>query len=687
MSDGLPVVVIDPGHGGSTKVGGSSPNNATGPNGLLEKELTLDLAQRVATFITSMGNAQVILTRTTDTNLALVDRAKVAKDNNAAVFLSIHLNGWTNPDVDGTEVWIAPNANSQSKAFATTLLNYLVAVTGVRNRGIQVKDFGVLQRDRHAPDTAACLAEIAFLTNPAQALRLEDNGYRQVLAQAMAEAVLQQLPAPVAVTHSLAMVGSGYSTPSPVPTSSYYTGGSLPASGIRSSALDAITLGYGVPGGKITDPFYRDATEKQKLLGKQHGRTKHLGIDVSLSNEHGDGADDPRRGLPVYATVKPSIEINELNGVRAVDSHGNSQNGLGISGKGTATLQNALVLGQPWNDRADHSYGGVLGIACRYAYTKFDGSPGLFTLYIEYLHLITPEFLPKDGNGNIISADAWKATGKGIGFGPQMQNRSQLSAAQLTGGSPILVGYLGATQFPHVHIQAAYGDGQREYLKAIRFDPTVALANSLSMTRTQALASFGLSSADGNGNHARGHTLADLSFDYSVPGTVPLIPQPYSMACWATVATMMRSWHDNTRYSIEQVLDLAGPTYRPKFIANGGLGSSEKGPFLDALQLHGEPPMDYTVDGLLSLLRAYGPLWATTYENIRGLFAIHARVITRIYGDGSLDGTFVQGNDPLPENKGHQYTESFRDFMQKFDDIARKDLGAGGDLRIQIVHF
>src|SRR5256885_10160455 len=163
MSDGLPVVVIDPGHGGSSPIGGSSPNNAKGPNGLLEKNLTLDLAQRVASLITSMGSAKVILTRTTDTNLALIDRAKVAKDNNAAVFLSIHLNGWTDPNVDGTEVWIAPNANSQSQAFATTLLNYLVAVTGVRNRGVQVKDFGVLKRDRHALDTATCLAEIAFL--------------------------------------------------------------------------------------------------------------------------------------------------------------------------------------------------------------------------------------------------------------------------------------------------------------------------------------------------------------------------------------------------------------------------------------------------------------------------------------------------------------------------------------------
>jgi N-acetylmuramoyl-L-alanine amidase len=41
-------IVIDPGHGGTTTVGDSSPNNATGPTGLLEKTLTLQVAQRAA---------------------------------------------------------------------------------------------------------------------------------------------------------------------------------------------------------------------------------------------------------------------------------------------------------------------------------------------------------------------------------------------------------------------------------------------------------------------------------------------------------------------------------------------------------------------------------------------------------------------------------------------------------------
>src|SRR5215469_16110030 len=129
MSNALPVVVIDPGHGGTTKIGGSSPNNASGPNGLLEKDVTLSLALLVEEWLNSMGTVQVILTRRTDTNLALVDRASVARDNNAALFLSIHLNSPADPvkdrNVDGTEVWVARNANAQSRAFARTVANYV----------------------------------------------------------------------------------------------------------------------------------------------------------------------------------------------------------------------------------------------------------------------------------------------------------------------------------------------------------------------------------------------------------------------------------------------------------------------------------------------------------------------------------------------------------------------------------
>lgn len=187
----LPVVVIDPGHGGQATTGGSSANNATGPNGLLEKNLTLDLAQRVERAL--QGEATVILTRAGDNNLSLSDRARVGRDNHAAAFLSIHLNGFQDGNVDGSEVWVARNASQRSREFAQMVLRQVLAVTGVNDRGVREQDFGVLLPERHAADTATCLAEIAFLTNPAQALRLQDNDYRQRLAAALAAAVRQRV--------------------------------------------------------------------------------------------------------------------------------------------------------------------------------------------------------------------------------------------------------------------------------------------------------------------------------------------------------------------------------------------------------------------------------------------------------------------------------------------------------------
>jgi hypothetical protein len=239
-------------------------------------------------------------------------------------------------------------------------------------------------------------------------------------------------------------------------------------------ALDAPALAYGVPGGTITDPFYRNAEEKRRLTGRAKGRAKHLGMDVSVSNKSGGGADDPRRGLPVYAAVQATIDLADLNAVRAVDQGGTERTGLGVDGDGTAMLRSAVVDVQRWRSQDAGAYGGVIGLACRYGYTRRDGSAGVFTLYLEYLHLITPEFLPKGGDGHVIPADEWEATGKGIGFGPLMRQGAVLSAADLSAGT-VLVGYLGATEFPHVHLQAAYADGEKGYTRSPRFDPTVML--------------------------------------------------------------------------------------------------------------------------------------------------------------------------------------------------------------------
>jgi len=201
-----PTVVIDPGHGGAAAVGGSSANNATGPNGLLEKDVTLDIGRRVSAALGSRAN--VILTRTTDDNRSLSDRAKVAHDANADIFLSIHLNGWRDPSVDGAEAWVTQHASTASHDLARSVLTRVVGVTHARDRGVKEQDFGVLRADRLAANTAASLVEIAFLTNPDEAARLTHDDYKQAIAQAIADGIAERLPANGAVAQSLSGVAT-----------------------------------------------------------------------------------------------------------------------------------------------------------------------------------------------------------------------------------------------------------------------------------------------------------------------------------------------------------------------------------------------------------------------------------------------------------------------------------------------
>jgi N-acetylmuramoyl-L-alanine amidase/V8-like Glu-specific endopeptidase len=190
----LPVVTLDAGHGGQTKVGGSSSNNASGPNGLLEKDVALDVAQRTASKLD--GRARVVLTRSGDVNLSLVDRASAARNSGSQLFLSIHFNGAHDPTVDGSAVWVARAAGHDSADLADAVLGALTQATGAPDRGVQRADLGVLLPARHASTTAACLVEVAFLTNPDEAAKLSGAAYRDRLADALATAITSHLERP-----------------------------------------------------------------------------------------------------------------------------------------------------------------------------------------------------------------------------------------------------------------------------------------------------------------------------------------------------------------------------------------------------------------------------------------------------------------------------------------------------------
>lgn len=188
----MAIIVLDPGHGGDTNLVGSSANNAVGPAGTLEKNLTLDVATRLGALMTSRGHT-VHMTRTTDVNVSAENRARLASSVGAAVFLSIHFNAFADATVQGTETLVRPlgggtglaAVDALSRTLATDIQAALVASLGHRDRGLVAGRYAVLSDAYHVATTARCLAEVSFLTDAAEERRLMTSAYLDQIAGAL----------------------------------------------------------------------------------------------------------------------------------------------------------------------------------------------------------------------------------------------------------------------------------------------------------------------------------------------------------------------------------------------------------------------------------------------------------------------------------------------------------------------
>ncbi len=221
------IIVIDAGHGGSKPSGTqaartlSSPNNAVSPGGLKEKDLTLELAQKVIAQINASPEAKkaglrAIPTRTTDENPDFAQRAMIAADNKAECFLSIHFNAVPKgaKKTSGTlGIVQIKTKNPHYKEDAS----FAAALTAAANRAIRqwlpdskalpVGDdhelhggqgsnlFFQLRSQMKSPVTA-CFLEVEFMDNPAveQALLTKT---RAAAFDAVAAALAQQIIAAV----------------------------------------------------------------------------------------------------------------------------------------------------------------------------------------------------------------------------------------------------------------------------------------------------------------------------------------------------------------------------------------------------------------------------------------------------------------------------------------------------------
>ncbi len=211
------VVAIDAGHGGKDQ-------GAHGPGGTLEKNVTLAVARDLAALINRQPGMKAVLTRDNDYFIELTQRFKIARDNKADLFVSIHADSYTSDDAKGSSVWVLSPRGKTSEAarfladrenaeliggttlddkddgLAKVLMDLqqswamqasdtvagnvlrALGVLGPTHRGyVERANFVVLR----SPDVPSILVETAFISNPSEERKLRDPEHQDQLAAAV----------------------------------------------------------------------------------------------------------------------------------------------------------------------------------------------------------------------------------------------------------------------------------------------------------------------------------------------------------------------------------------------------------------------------------------------------------------------------------------------------------------------
>src|SRR6266850_4532053 len=215
----LKTIVLDAGHGGHD-------SGATGPTGLMEKDLVLDVTRRVAKLVEGRLGLKVLLTRDSDNFVTLRDRTSYANRQHADLFVSIHANAHREAAADGVETYflsseatdsaarqVAALENSavqleqpagrgsgqvdivkailwdlaqsefqvESSRLAEVVHDSMTQTLRISNRGVKQAGFYVLG----GAAMPAILLEIGFVTNPKEERKLKDTKYRDEIARAI----------------------------------------------------------------------------------------------------------------------------------------------------------------------------------------------------------------------------------------------------------------------------------------------------------------------------------------------------------------------------------------------------------------------------------------------------------------------------------------------------------------------
>lgn len=164
-------IVLDPGHGGNDP-------GAMGPNSLMEKEINLDIALRLKMRLERAG-ARVLMARVGDGNPTLQYRADFANQNRAHAFVSIHINSFIVPFVDGVRTYYYDG--TYNERFAKVMQRAMVAEIKREDKGIHKNRFAVLRMARQ--DMPSVLLEPCYISNPVERDLLNKPEFRQKIAE------------------------------------------------------------------------------------------------------------------------------------------------------------------------------------------------------------------------------------------------------------------------------------------------------------------------------------------------------------------------------------------------------------------------------------------------------------------------------------------------------------------------
>lgn len=182
-------VVIDAGHGGTDV--GTLMKDENGVPYLYEKDINLEMAQYCVEELRKRG-ITVYATRETDKTLQLSDRTNLANSKNADLFISVHVNYFSNPEASGTLTLYSKTKDGQnpdkisSKEVAGIIQNKLYAALGTSNAGIRSEDELYVLRNSTMP---AVLIEMGFISNDFDRSIITDSAKLKQGAAAVADAV------------------------------------------------------------------------------------------------------------------------------------------------------------------------------------------------------------------------------------------------------------------------------------------------------------------------------------------------------------------------------------------------------------------------------------------------------------------------------------------------------------------